>query len=264
METLSFNIQEFEGPLDVLLQLIKKNEMSIFDIKIHVIFEQYMEYIQMMEKLDIDIAGEFITMAAELMLIKSQMLLPRSDDEESPVKRLLTAVMEYEKAKNAAQFLGQRWGINDGVAYREPQEPEKGQPLRYDISVLERAFRRMTARSNMMKENIRQPERTLENLLKHKVTPIPVKVIAVMRHLYRYGETDFEALLLNNETRSDLIATFAAILELVKFQRVFLSGDEENPMLVLNMEHNLKRSEQSESYDTPNLPSGGNSEDEQH
>ncbi len=257
METLSFNIQEFEGPLDVLLQLIKKNEMNIFDVQIHVIFEQYMEYIHMMEKLDIDIAGEFITMAAELMLIKSQMLLPRSEEEESPVKRLLTAVMEYEKAKNAAQFLGQRWGINDGVAYREPQEPEKGQPLSYDISVLERAFRRMTARSNLMKENLRQPERTLENLLKHKVTPIPVKVISVMRYLYRHGEADFETLLLNNETRSDLIATFAAILELVKFQRVFLSGDEDNPTLVLNMEHDLKKVEQSESYGTPSLPTVG-------
>ncbi len=263
METLSFNIQDFQGPLDLLLQLIKKNEMNIFDIQIHVIFEQYMEYIHMMEKLDIDIAGEFITMAAELMLIKSQMLLPRSDDEESPVKKLISAVMEYEKAKNAAQFLGKRWGINDGVAYREPQEPEKGQPLHYDIIVLERAFRRMSARSLMMKENQRQPERTLENLLKHKVTPIPVKVIAVMRYLYRHGETDFETILLNNETRSDLIATFAAVLELVKFQRVFLGGDEENPTLVLNMSHDLKNENKPENYDTPELPIKEDDADEQ-
>ncbi len=251
MEALSFNIETFEGPLDLLLTLIKKNEMSIFDIQIHVIFEQYMEYIKMMEKLDIDIAGEFITMAAELMLIKSQMLLPRSAEEESPVKRLQSAIMEYEKAKNAAQFLGQRWGINDGVAYREPQEPEKGLPLHYDISVLERAFRRMTARTGMIKELNRRPEQTLENLLKHKVTPIPVKVIAVMRYLYRHGETDFETLLLNNETRSDLIATFAAILELVKFQRVFLSGDEEDPTLVLNMSHELEKADKPESYEIP-------------
>ena len=81
MEKLQFNIESFEGPLDLLLSLIKKNEMSIFDIQIHVIFRQYMEYLDMMEKLDIDIAGEFITMAAELMLIKSQMLLPRTAEE---------------------------------------------------------------------------------------------------------------------------------------------------------------------------------------
>ena len=99
MEKLSFNIESFEGPLDLLLSLIKKNEMSIFDIQIHVIFRQYMEYLEMMEKLDIDIAGEFITMAAELMLIKSQMLLPRTAEEESPVKRLQIAVMEYAKAR---------------------------------------------------------------------------------------------------------------------------------------------------------------------
>ncbi len=250
MEKLNFNIETFEGPLDLLLSLIKKNEMSIFDIKIHIIFEQYMEYLQLMESLDIDIAGEFITMAAELMLIKSQMLLPRSEEEESPVKKLQMAVMEYAKAKNAAEFLREQWAGNTGVAYREPQEPERGLPLHYELKVLERAFRRMLARSSMMKEMQRKPEQTLENLLKHKVTPIPVKVIAVMRYLYQYGETEFETILMNNETRSDLIATFSAVLELVKFQRVFLGGDYDNPTLVLNMSHDIERDEskKAETY----------------
>ena len=92
----------------------------------------------------------------------------------------------------------------------------------------------------------RAPERTLENLLKHRVTPIPEKVIAVMRYLYRYGETDFEHILLNNETRSDLIATFAAVLELVKFQRVFLGGDYDNPTLILNRSHSIQKEEKKE------------------
>ncbi len=247
MEKLNFNIQTeiqtFEGPLDLLLSLIKKNEMSIFDIQIHVIFEQYMEYLQLMESLDIDIAGEFITMAAELMLIKSQMLLPRTEEEESPVKKLQAAVMEYAKAKHAAEYLREKWAGNSGVAYREPAEPERGLPLHYELKVLERAFRRMLARSSMMKELQRKPEQTLENLLKHKVTPIPVKVIAVMRYLYKYGETDFETILMNNETRSDLIATFSAVLELVKFQRVFLGGELDNPTLKLNMSHSIEKDE---------------------
>ena len=237
MEKLNFTVETYEGPLDLLLSLIKKNEMSIFDIQIHVIFEQYMEYLETMKELDIDIAGDFITMAAELMLIKSQMLLPRNEEEETPLKKLQMAVMEYAKAKNAAEFLRDRWESSSGSITREPQEPERGQPLHYEISVLEKAFRRMLARSNMMKELQRRPEQTLENLLKNKVTPIPVKVIAVMRYLYKYGETDFERILLNNETRSDVIATFAAVLELVKFQRVFISGDEENPTLTLNLMH---------------------------
>ena len=237
MEKLNFTVETYEGPLDLLLSLIKKNEMSIFDIQIHVIFEQYMEYLETMKELDIDIAGDFITMAAELMLIKSQMLLPRNEEEETPLKKLQMAVMEYAKAKNAAEFLRDRWESSSGSITREPQEPERGQPLHYEISVLEKAFRRMLARRNMMKELQRRPEQTIENLLKNKVTPIPVKVIAVMRYLYKYGETDFERILLNNETRSDVIATFAAVLELVKFQRVFISGDEENPTLTLNLKH---------------------------
>ena len=121
-----------------------------------------------------------------------------------------------------------------------------GLPLHYELNVLERAFKRMLARSNMMKEMQRRPEQTLENLLKHKVTPIPVKVIAVMRYLYKHGETDFETILLNNETRSDLIATFAAVLELVKFQRVFISGDEDNPTLTLNMSHEVGKEKDGE------------------
>lgn len=239
MEKLNFNIETFEGPLDLLLSLIKKNEMSIFDIQIHIIFRQYMEYLDMMEKLDTEVAGEFITMAAELMLIKSQMLLPRNEEEETPLKKLQVAVMEYAKAKHAAEFLREQWSNNSGAVTREPQEPEKGLPLHYELDVLERAFKRMLARSTVMKDLQRRPEQTLENLLKHKVTPIPVKVIAVMRYLYRYGETDFETILMSNETRSDLIATFAAVLELVKFQRVFLTGDEENPSLTLNMSHDI-------------------------
>jgi segregation and condensation protein A len=246
MEKLTFNFETYEVPMDLLLSLIKKNEMSIFDIKIHIIFKQYMEYLEMMEKLDIEVAGEFITMAAELMLIKSQMLLPRNEEEETPLKKFQMAVMEYAKAKNAAEYLRGQWADNSGAVTREPQEPEMGLPLHYELNVLERAFKRMLARSNMMKEMQRRPEQTLENLLKHKVTPIPVKVIAVMRYLYKHGETDFETILLNNETRSDLIATFAAVLELVKFQRVFISGDEDNPTLTLNMSHEVGKEKDGE------------------
>lgn len=240
MEKLNFNVETYEGPLDLLLSLIKKNEMSIFNIQIHIIFRQYMEYLELMEKLDIDIAGDFITMAAELMLIKSQMLLPRNEEAETPLKRLQMELMEYDKAKHAAQYLREQWAENSGSVTREPQEPERGLPLSYEISLLERAFRRMLARSSMMKEMQRRPEQTLENLLKHRVTPIPEKVIGVMRYLYKHGETDFETILMNNETRSDLIATFAAVLELVKFQRIFLYGDDEdNPILKLNMSHDI-------------------------
>lgn len=241
MEQLNFTIQTFEGPLDLLLSLIKKNEMDICNMQIHVIFDQYMEYVRSMEKLDIDIACEFITMAAELMLVKSKMLLPRQPDAESPLKKIQEAIMEYAKAKGAAQYLREQMTKNEGVVYREPQEPEIGIPLSYELKVLERAFRRMFARDKIMKDvQQRAPEKTLENLLKNRVTPIPEKVISVMRHLYRYGETDFERIILNNETRSDVVATFAAILELVKFQRVFLGGDYDNPTLILNRSHNTK------------------------
>ena len=241
MEQLNFTIESFEGPLDLLLSLIKKNRMDICNIQIHVIFDQYMEYIHTMEKYDIDIACEFIIMATELMLIKSKMMLPRAAEEESPLERLQMKVMEYAKAKNVAGYLRDLMDKNEGVVYRDPQEPEIGIPLHYDLKVLERAFKRLLARGKISNEiKQRAPEKTLEKLLKHRVTPIPEKVISVMRHLYRYGDTEFERIILNNENRSDVVATFAAILELVKFQRVFLGGDYDNPTLVLNKSHSTR------------------------
>ena len=241
MEELKFTIQTFEGPLALLLSLIKKNEMNICDMQIHVIFDQYMDYMHTMEKLDIDIACEFITMASELMLIKSQMMLPRAAEAKKRIDELKEAIMAYANAKNAAQYLREQMAKNEGVAYREPQEPEIGIPLNYELKVLERAFKRMLARDKIMKDvQQRAPEKTLENLFKKRVTPIPEKVISVMRYLHRYGETDFERIILNNDNRSDVVATFAAILELIKFQRVFLGGDYDNPTLILNKSHNTK------------------------
>ena len=96
-----FKTEKYEGPLDLLLSLISKNKMSIFDIRISELFEQYMAYVNEMQKLDMEIAGEFITMAAELMYIKSKMLLPKPE-EEDPRQELVRKLMEYKTGGKAA------------------------------------------------------------------------------------------------------------------------------------------------------------------
>ena len=110
-ESLNFKLEIFEGPLDLLLSLISKNKVDIYDIPISLILDQYLENLEMMRKMDMDVAGEFITMASELMLIKSRMLLPKSPLEEDvdPRERLAQALIEYKRAKEAAVMLNENY-----------------------------------------------------------------------------------------------------------------------------------------------------------
>ena len=106
-DTLTYKIDTFEGPLDLLLTLIAKNKMEIADIQITVIFEQYMAHLDRMKHTDMEIAGEFIVMASELMLIKSRMLLPKPEgiEEEDPRARLEAALLAYRQAKESAAYV---------------------------------------------------------------------------------------------------------------------------------------------------------------
>ena len=110
MAELTYKLELFEGPLDLLLSLIHKNKVNIEDIPIVLIFDQYMEYINEAQRLDLDLASEFILMASELMLIKSKLLLPRNEEiEEDPRKQLADALIKYQQAKAAALVLS--WAL---------------------------------------------------------------------------------------------------------------------------------------------------------
>ena len=107
MEQLKFSLEVFSGPLELLLHLISKNKVSIYDIPISLILEQYMEYITRMQDMDMEVAGEFIDMASRLMLIKSRMILPRESDDpkDDPRTEIIDALLEYQKAKENADEL---------------------------------------------------------------------------------------------------------------------------------------------------------------
>ena len=239
MEQLSFKLEAYEGPLDLLLSLITKNKIDIYDIPIAVILDQYLAYLEEMRRLDMDIAGEFITMAAELMLIKSKMMLPKSvlENEEDPRARLAAALVEYKRAKEAAGLLAGNYEIYAGrLAKPADESPYESIPelKNQDAALLEEAFVRIMERSKKLKSMLSTPEQTLENLLKRRVTPIPEKIFGIMRLLYRSGDTSFEEILLSSRSRSDIIASFVAVLELLKVRRVsiYLSGED----LILHLE----------------------------
>ena len=238
-EELSFRLEIFEGPLDLLLSLISKNKVSIYDIPISLIFDQYMEYIDRMNKLDMDIAGEFLDMASRLMLIKSTMLLPKSDSEiaEDPRRELVDALLEYRKAKLEAAALRERYSIYQGRYIKETDEVGVDRTYVGDhtIDMLINAFEKMKFRLKTEAENRTDvPIKTLNTILTRKITPVPEKSFFIMRYLFRTGGSSFEELLLTNRTKSELVASFMAILSLIRSGRLVCSGESDNPMIKLN------------------------------
>ena len=123
MEKLSFKLEVFEGPLDLLLFLIQKNKVSIYDIPVSIITEQYMEYLKLMETNDLEISSEFLVMAARLLYIKSKMLLPKheeleGEEEEDPRQELIQNLVEYKKYKEVSKFFSDRKNICDFLYFK--------------------------------------------------------------------------------------------------------------------------------------------------
>jgi segregation and condensation protein A len=252
MEELVFKTGAYEGPLDLLLALIAKNKMNIFDIQITVIFEQYMAYVNEMRRMDMDIAGEFITMAAELMLIKSRMLLPRQ--EEDPREELVRKLMEYKLAKEAAGWLLERGKEFSGRFEKDTDEikPDKNAKLELEADMLTKALSRLLFKfAEKSKEEESAPIELINPLIKKKIVSIPGRVIGVMRKMLKRRAVYFEEFFEDVQSRSELVATFYAILELLKAGRLTIErelalGGNENIRLYLNREHQRNKTTEEE------------------
>ena len=247
MDAPQYKLEVFEGPLDLLLSLISKNKVDVYDIPISLILEQYMEYIERMHDMNMDVAGEFIVMASELMLIKSRMLLPKpqSDEpEEDPRLALAEALVEYQRAKQAAVYLGEQYQQFAGRIIKEPDVLDKtlDPPTDLAIDLLSQAMGRILSRNRDAPRLARESENAIGRLLRTRIVPVSEKVLWIMRTLLRRGETSFEKLMLANGSRSELVASFSAVLELVRAQRVLLREQEDGDIiLILNREHTRRR-----------------------
>ncbi len=232
-EELSFHLEVFDGPLDLLLSLINKNKLNIYDIPISLIFSQYMAYIEEMRRMDMDVAGEFLEMASRLMLIKSRMLLPRANDgkEEDPRKPLVDALVEYRRAKEAAGLLSPLYSRYSGRMVKEPDEVgiDRTFTADHDAALLIRAFERIFLRQKQAEEaHTDVPRQTLATILTKKIVPVSEKVFTILRYLRRHGEMPFEGLLLaTNSDRSQLITSFLALLTLMREGRLAAREDAE-------------------------------------
>lgn len=241
--SLALSLRFFEGPLDLLLSLIAKNKVDIYDIPIALILDQYMDYIEKMRLMDMEVAGEFIVMAADLMLIKSRMLLPKpesvSEEEEDPRAKLARALIEYKRAKEAASFLSDQYSVYAGRIAKEPEVIDTRRICRShtDIELLEKALQRVLNKNSRLPDLARESELAIQRLLSAKIVPVSAKIFTVMRLLRKNISMNFEDILLTAHSRSELIAIFSATLELLKVQRVTMENQEEDVVLTINLRH---------------------------
>ena len=225
-EALTYRIDQFEGPLDLLIALIQKNKVSVTDIPIVLICDQYMEYIKEAERLDLEIASEFIVMASELMLIKSKMLLPHEEGTENdPRREIQNAVMLHMQAKKAALELRPMFEEYSGryVKGTDDVPPEKGIPLNLDTSLLTKALSSVLRRIKIA-EAVRKPSELVNPLIKHKVVSVEEKITEICDLLEEQEEASLYFLLKDADSRPELVARFMGVLELIKIRRILITS----------------------------------------
>jgi segregation and condensation protein A len=214
-------LQNFEGPLDLLLHLIRKHELNIYDIPIALVTQQYLEYLDLMTEMDLDLAGEFLVMAATLIHIKSRTLLPRPDPtqdepEEDPREALVRRLIEHQRFKAAAELLHEKeiqrsatWTRPDervAELVGDPPEPE----IEVDLFSLMTAFRQVLDRARKRPKVMLPPEQL----------SIEDRIEQLESRLSEQEACGFEELFADVDTRAGMIVTFLALLEMIRLKRV--------------------------------------------
>lgn len=236
MNEVTFHLESFDGPLDLLLHLISKNKVEITDIPIAEILRQYLEYIKLMQEFDLDVASEFITMAAHLMQIKSKMLLPVYDEEteEDPRAQLVEQLLEYQRFKEAGGLLGEKSELGRDLYVRGQEPLEKDytdivyantaeQLLKAIDDILQRAERRLPP-----------PITAFKSIVGKESVPVGGRITHILHLFTKQESIKLEDLLLTSQSRSEIVAYFLAILELSKNGRVVLDYEEDDYYLRLS------------------------------
>ena len=228
MDALTYRLDQFEGPLDLLLTLIQKNKVSITDIPISLICDQYMEYIVSAQELDMDVASEFIVMASELMLIKSKMLLPREEDEEEDPRATLTdALLRYQQAKEAAAKLAPMYAYYSGRMVKDTDEIsiDKTFVQDQDVTSLCAAIRRIVAYNNALEK---AATTTFTPMISKPIIPVEIKIVSIIKHIEKRGVASLDELLSGEVTLPDMIASFLGVLELIKVRKILVEENGED------------------------------------
>ncbi len=230
MESINVHVEQYEGPLDLLLALITKHKLDIFDIPIASLCDQYMEYLDQMRSLNMEIASDFILMASELMLIKSKMLLPKPQNEEDPRKVLVDALLEHQRAKIAAEFLQKQSALYFDRFTKDPDETDGIYERMHAVNLLTLAFERINER---MQQTPAVPVELFQQIETERFYTVEGKMCHLLRTMYDQQQRTLLELFCSCLSRGEIVATFLALLELVKWGRIILIKDKQELYLKL-------------------------------
>ena len=225
-------LQDFEGPLDLILFLLSKNKIEIQDIPIALILEQYLAYLEERRQLDLDIASDFITMAAHLMYIKTRMLLSIEDEEtQSEMDELVASLKErqqkdtYMRIRTLTETLGPMGEFGRSIMTRNPEPMQHGKVYEYDHEKADLilAMQSVLDRGERMAP---PPSAAFSEIVKREPYPVADKAGEIVKRLKHFGMTRFLLLFKGAHSRSEIVATFIAVLELCRARVIRLVGSD--------------------------------------
>lgn len=226
-EILLYKTESFEGPMDLLLNLISKNKLNIEDIQISLLLEQYMLQIEEMQNFDMEVSSDFLQMATRLVQIKSQALLPKYEDEPDLKKELEGQLIEYQQCKFVASKLALMLNFGALVKQSENISIDHSYKRTHDKAELIPFYFSAVGRGKRM---LPPPEDKFSGIVATKIVSVATGVVYLLRKLWVKGQSSYEDLFIDKKDKSEKVATFLALLSLVKSKRLRI--EEEKIILI--------------------------------
>lgn len=236
MEKLTYKLDTFEGPLDLLLFLIRKNKVSVREVRITELVDQYLEQIDALQAQSMELSSEFLEMAAKLVYLKTVSLLPEPEEEAQISHELTGRLLEYDECRRAAESIGRRIRFDSFV--RSPEPIRFDRSYREAISPDELGAAYLSAVGRGKRFLPPKPE-AFSGIVSHRIVSVASRIVGVLRSLRRCGAERYEELYRDCRGRSELVATFLAVLELVKGKRIRLEGKHDSVVKLVERQRKL-------------------------
>lgn len=238
MEKLMFHIQDFEGPLDLLEHLIKKNKLDICTVSLIEITDQYVEYINQMQEMDLEVSSDFLVMASELLLIKSRALLPKhegEEEEDDDAERLTESLRERRRMKIVSDKFRTMQYDGTYFFFKDPEkiqrEPEKKQIPSGSIDKLYQAFMTVLDKTE---RRAPPPKKNFDGIVGREPASVKEKARGLIRRLKKDKKVKFENIFAGARYKNEVVAIFLAVLELMKLNRILVYDTDDSVMLELD------------------------------
>ncbi len=246
MNEPTYRLEGFEGPLDVLLTLIERHKIDIYNIEISLLLEQYLNWMDEAREKNLEITADFLEMASRLVYIKSCSLLPKTEEDEEDPKWLLEQMLiEYAKYKRVSQQMRPKYQ-GDKIWFKEqlPKDlPKPDYEAGKESSLLLETYVKLMKRH---KDRLHPPKESFDRIVKTQFIAVGTKIVSVMRVLVKKTRSSFKSLFHGAKSRSEIVATFLALLELMRSGRVEVRDTEDEYNPEIRLIRNKKQTEESQ------------------